>query len=93
MEYANLKASLFKECKGFCILLLGFLIVMGLLILALAAILSLGTYIPALTPVALEGQALVTGSFTAIMTYPLIFILLLVLGGYLLQRFGWDAWF
>jgi hypothetical protein len=90
MEYTNLKASLFKECKGFCILLLGFIVVVGLLILALAAILSLGTHVPALTSVATEGQALVTGSFLAIMRYPLIFFLLLVLGGYVIQRFGWD---
>jgi hypothetical protein len=93
MEYANLKASLFKECKGFCILLLGFVVVVGLLILALAAILSLGTYVPALTSIATEGQALVTGSFLAIMKYPLIFFLLLVLGGYVIQRFGWDEGF
>lgn len=93
MEYANLKASLFKECKGFCILLLGFVVIAGLLILALAAILSLGTYVPALTSVATEGQALVTGSFLAIMKYPLIFFLLLVLGGYVIQRFGWDEGF
>jgi hypothetical protein len=92
MEYADLKVSFFKECKGFCILLLGFIIVMGWLILVFAAIQSLGTYIPSLISVATGGQNLVTGSFLAIMRYPLVFFILLVLGGYLLQRFGRDTW-
>jgi MFS superfamily sulfate permease-like transporter len=93
MENANLKTSFFKECKGFCILLLGFIVVMGGLLLVIAAILSLGTYVPSLTPVATEGQTLVTGCFLAIMQYPVIFILLLAVGGYALQRLGWADWF
>jgi len=93
MECANLKTALFKECKGFCILLLGFIVVMGWLILVLAGILSLGNYIPTITPAVTEGQTLLMGCFLAIMHYPLIFFLLLAQGGYVLQRSGRDEWF
>jgi len=92
MECANLKTALFKECKGFCILLLVFIVVIGWLILILAGLLTLGTYVPDLVPVATEGQALVTGCFLAIMQYPLIFVLLLALGGFVLQRSGRADW-
>jgi len=93
MEIAGLKTAIFKEGIGIFILLVGGIIVMGLSVLVLAAVMSLGTYVPALTPVATEGQKLVTGSFLAIMQYPLIFFILLVMGGYAIQRLGWDDGF
>jgi len=93
METAHLKTALFKECTGIFILLVGGIIVIGLSVLALAAIMSLGTFVPALTSVATEGRNLVTGCFLAILHYPLIFLILLVLGGYAVQRLGWDDGF
>lgn len=93
MKIAGPKTVIFKECIGIFILLVGGIIVMGLFVLVLAALMSLGTYVPALTSVATEGQNLVTGSFLAIIQYPLIFLILLVLGGYAVQRLGWDDGF
>ncbi|MFA4876036.1 MAG: hypothetical protein WC586_01355 [Methanoregula sp.] len=92
MECASLKRSLVRECKGIFILLLAFIILMGVLMLLLAAMLSLGTWVPALIPLVSPGQTFVTGSFLAILHYPLVFLIIVVLGGYIIQRFGWDTW-
>ncbi|WP_321506599.1 hypothetical protein [uncultured Methanoregula sp.] len=93
MECASLKRSLFKECKGICILLLGVVIVMGWLILFIAGGLSLGTWLPDLIPLMYQAQRIVAGGITAILRNPLAFLLLIVLGGYVLQWFGLDEWF
>ena len=92
MECANLKRSLMRVGNGACILLLLFIIFMGVLTLLLAATLSLGTWVPALIPLVSPFQSFVTGSFLEIMQYPLVFLLIIVLGGYGIQRFGWDTW-
>jgi hypothetical protein len=93
MDWPIVKTTVFREGRAFFILLLGFLVFMGWLILVLTALLSLETCLPALSSVTVTGKDLVTGSFFAIMKYPLVFLLLLLVAAHILIRSGWDEWF
>jgi hypothetical protein len=92
MDCVTLKRTLFTGAKSFCILLFGVIVLLGWLILLLAGFQLLGTYFPVLIPIAAEWQKLMAGCFTTTMQYPLLVFLILVLGGFVLHRFGWDEW-
>jgi TRAP-type mannitol/chloroaromatic compound transport system permease large subunit len=92
MESEYLKNPTVGLSKGIFVLVLGFVIAIGWFILILAAINALSAYIPVLVSIVSPGRSLVTGIFSLIVSRPLISIPVLVLGGYVLERFHMADW-
>jgi hypothetical protein len=92
MDGKKLQNSFFSLCKGICVLILGFVIVLGWSILILAALLSLSTYLPQLSLVIVPARSFVTTFFLMVYTNPLIDLVIILIGGLIIRRFGWADW-
>jgi hypothetical protein len=92
MDGKKLQKSFFNICKGICVLILGVVIVLGWSILILAALLSLSTYVPQLSSVVVPAGSFVTAFFLMVYTNPLADLVVILIGGLIIQHFGWADW-
>lgn len=92
MDGKKLQKSFFSLFKGICVLILGFVIVLGWSILILAALLSLSTYLPQLSSVIVPARSFVTTFFSMVYINPLFDLVVILVGGLIIQHFGWADW-
>jgi hypothetical protein len=92
MELHNLQKPVISLFKGMSVLVLAVAVLLGWSILLLAALSTLSDFLPILSGVISPGKSLVLDVFFLILLNPLEDIVVLFVGGYLIQRKGWADW-
>jgi hypothetical protein len=92
MELRYIQKPILSMFKGISVLILAVAIIMGWLILLLAALSTLSDFVPILSGAIDSGRAFVLGTFIFMLQNPLGDTVVLLVGGYLIQHRGWADW-